>query len=151
MERWVLQESHHRSKTQLTDETPPGTAYLERQYPLRPSNDTDDLSLPPPEPDYVPLESVKVDVPPSESPRLHRRTASTVSQTGGEKTPALNGSGNGQEGEDGGGDCQLKTTPSLPPVDKIVLLRRVAADQIFMWVPPNRLPPSPTKLTTPSF
>ncbi|GAA5972469.1 hypothetical protein JCM8115_002218 [Rhodotorula mucilaginosa] len=107
-------------------------AYLERQYPLRPSNDTDDLSLPPPEPDYVPLESVKVDVPPSESPRLHRRTASTVSQTGGEKTPALNGSGNGHEEEDGGGDFQLKTTPSLPPVDKIVLLRRVAADQIFM-------------------
>lgn len=72
-----------------------------------------------------------MDIPPSESPRLHRRTASTVSQTGGEKTPALNGNGHAEEGN-GAGDFELKTTPSLPPVDKIVLLRRVAADQIFM-------------------
>ncbi|GAA5874444.1 hypothetical protein JCM3774_005722 [Rhodotorula dairenensis] len=105
-------------------------AYLERQYPLRPSTDDTDLSLPlppPPGPDYVPLESVKVDVPPSESPRLHRRTVSTVSQNG-EKAPALDES----ESESGSVPVLTIPQPSLPPVDKIVLLRRVAADQIFM-------------------
>ncbi|GAA5987607.1 hypothetical protein JCM10908_007133 [Rhodotorula pacifica] len=107
-------------------------AYLERKYPLRPSSDDDDLSLPSgpaTAPEYVPLESVKVDIPPADSPRLHRRTASTVSQNGGEKTPAMKG---------GGGFEELTTTAatttkaSLPPVDKIVLLRRVAADQLLM-------------------
>ena len=134
VERWVFLQSRPPKQTAAERETPAGsTAYLERQYPLRPSIDTDDLSLPPPpEPDYVPLESVKVDIPPLDSPRLHRRTASTVSQTGGEKTPALNG--NGHADEDGAGGLEMKTTPSLPPVDKIVLLRRVAADQIFRCV-----------------
>ncbi|BGP55910.1 hypothetical protein JCM8202_005252 [Rhodotorula sphaerocarpa] len=111
--------------------------YLERQYPLRPSTDAD-LNLPPPssEPEYVPLESIKVDAAPAaDSPKLHRRTASTVSTShddlgmgvAGAKTPMLNGNGSAGNVLDPG------TEPAkVPPVDKIVLLRRIAADQVVM-------------------
>lgn len=96
------------------------TAYLERKYPLRVSNDIDLASIPT-APEYVPLESVKVDAPPSssDSPRLHRRTSSTVSAQGDDHKLVL--------------PSQAPAVkPKLPPVDKVVLLRRIAADQVFM-------------------
>lgn len=115
----------------------PPPAYLERQYPLRPSTDAD-LNLPPPssEPEYVPLESIKVDAAPAaDSPKLHRRTASTVSTShddlgmgvAGAKTPMLNGNGSAGNVLDPGAE-----PAKVPPVDKIVLLRRIAADQVVM-------------------
>ncbi|POY75731.1 hypothetical protein BMF94_1354 [Rhodotorula taiwanensis] len=94
--------------------------YLERKYPLRVSNDIDLASIPT-APEYVPLESVKVDAPPSssDSPRLHRRTASTVSAQGDDHKLVLPSEA-------------PAVKPKLPPVDRVVLLRRIAADQVFM-------------------
>ncbi|BGP37275.1 hypothetical protein JCM10449v2_001180 [Rhodotorula kratochvilovae] len=92
--------------------------YLERQYPLRPAV-ADSLGEP------MPLEGITIDpMHATLSPKVHRRTSSQVSQSGRRSPdPAA---------EPMLGGAPAPSTSSVPPVDKVVLLRRVAMDQIVM-------------------
>lgn len=102
------------------DLTPHCPAYLERTYPLRPSVE-DPLALP------VQLEGITIDkMREVSSPRVHRRTSSSVSHSEShsphaETEPMLPLNGHAPA-----------SAPSVPRVNKAVLLRRVAMDQIVM-------------------
>lgn len=98
-------------------------AYLERTYPLRPSVE-DPLAIP------VQLEGITIDkMREVSTPRAHRRTSSQVSHSEGyspeqETEPMLPLNGH----------ASSSTAPAVPKVNKMVLLRRVAMDQIVMCV-----------------
>ncbi|GAA5928600.1 hypothetical protein JCM3775_004577 [Rhodotorula graminis] len=95
--------------------------YLERTYPLRPSVE-DPLEIP------VQLEGITIDkMREVSAPRAHRRTSSQVSHSEGyspeaETEPMLPLNGH----------AASPSAPSVPKVNKAVLLRRVAMDQIVM-------------------
>ncbi|GAA6055498.1 hypothetical protein JCM3770_006288 [Rhodotorula araucariae] len=91
--------------------------YLERQYPLRAAV-SDPLGEP------VPLAGITIDPMHAPSPKVHRRTSSQVSHAG-QRSPD-------PAAEPMLGAASPGSTSSVPPVDRIVLMRRVAMDQIVM-------------------
>ncbi|GJN87928.1 hypothetical protein Rhopal_000883-T1 [Rhodotorula paludigena] len=95
--------------------------YLERAYPLRVSAEQPLMTQ------TVPLEGVTIDAMHG-TPKVHRRTSSLVLHA-----PPLNPASEPDPATEPmlGGEATPAPT-SVPPVNKLVLLRRIAADQVFM-------------------